>query len=150
MQRTRDILQRAREFHAQLSDFYAQMGRTVGREKIRMLLTYMSRHESNLAECLGQYEKDAARRVLDTWFRYSPDQPLCKCFEGVQISPDASVEDVVRMALQFDACLLDNYREMAERAVSVEVRELFQSLLKMEEKEGSALARNALLLDRET
>lgn len=150
MQRTRDILENARAFHAQLSDFYAQMGRAAGREKIKMLLTYMSRHESNLAECLGRYEKDAARRVLDTWFRFASSPPTCKCFEDLRISPDASVEDVVRMALNIDQCLIDLYKEMAERAVSQEVRDLFQSLLNMEEKEGAAMVRNALILDRES
>jgi rubrerythrin len=148
-QRTRDILQRAREFHTQLSRFYERMGATAGREKIRMLLTYMSRHETNLAECLARYEREAAERVLDTWFKYVSEKATCKCFEGVVIPPEATVEEVVRIALWLDRCLVDLYTETAERAVSQEVRDLFTSLLKTEQKEENQMVRNALTLDQE-
>ena len=148
-QRTRDILERAREFHAQLSRFYERMGETVGHEKIRMLLTYMSRHETNLAECLARYERDAAERVLDTWFKYVSEKATCKCFEGVVIPPDATVDDVVQIALRLDRCLVDLYTETAERAVSQEVRDLFTSLLKTEQKQENRMVRDALTLDQE-
>ncbi|MBU1909561.1 MAG: hypothetical protein KJ726_05915 [Verrucomicrobia bacterium] len=148
-QRTRDILERAREFHAQLSRFYERMGESVDHEKIRMLLTYMSRHETNLAECLTRYKREAAERVLDTWFKYVSEKATCKSFEGVVIRPDATVEEVVQIALRLDRCLVDLYTEMAERAVSQEVRDLFMSLLKTEQKEENQMVRNAFTLDQE-
>lgn len=147
--RTRDILERAREFHAQLSRFYERMGEAAGREKIRLLLTYMSRHETHLAEQLARYREEAAREVLDTWFKYVPEKATGECFEGLVIPSGATVEEVVRMALRLDRCLVDLYTEMAERAVSGEVRDLFQSLLKSERKQENKMVRDALALDQE-
>lgn len=148
-QRTRDILERAREFHAQLGRFYERMGGQVGREKVKMLLTYMSRHETNLADCLGRYKREAAQRILDTWFKYPSDKGSCQCLENLAIPPDAGVEDVVQLALKLDRCLVELYSEMAAQAVSQEVRDLFANLLKTEQKEETKMVRNALMLDQE-
>ena len=149
VQRTRDVLERAREFHTQLSLFYERMGAQAGREKLKMLLTYMSRHETNLADCLHRYEREAAQRILDTWFKYPSDKASCKCFENLTIHPDATVEEVVQLALQLDRCLVDLYTEMAAQSVSQEVRDLFNGLLRTEQKEENQMVRNALTLDQE-
>lgn len=148
-QRTRDILERARAFHAELSRFYERMGERADREKLKMLLTYMSRHETNLAECLRRYEREAAQRILDTWFKYPSDKADGAGLEQLSIDPSATVEEVVQLALKLDRALVDLYTEMAAQSVSQEVRDLFSSLLRTEQKEENQMVRNALTLDQE-
>ena len=45
---TKDVLDHARDFHRQLSDHYAQLRDKAERERVKMLLDYLSRHEKHL------------------------------------------------------------------------------------------------------
>lgn len=49
-----------------------------------------------------------------------------------------------RDVLDTDACLVSFYSEMAQRALSEKVREVFQNLLKMEESEQLRLSKEIL------
>ena len=147
--RVRDILDRARVFHEQLSGFYANMEKTADREKSRILLNYMSRHEQNMVECLARYEKEAANRVLDTWFKFPPEMKECRCFECVDLKPSMSLDDIIDVALKVDQCLLKLYSETAEKSNSQEVRDLFRKLLELEQKEETECLRNALHYEQE-
>ncbi len=148
-ERVRDILNHAKDFHRRLGEFYAQCGAGADREKVRILLNYMSRHEANLAECLAMYEREAAARILDTWFKYPPEMPTCRCFECIRLEPDMGVDEIVEAALKVDACLLDLYRRTAEQSVSREVRDLFNELVEREKKEETECLRNALTFDEQ-
>ncbi len=145
----RDIIEHARHFHNRLSEFYQQLSSASEKEKIRILLNYMSRHEQNMAECLTRYEKESARKLLDTWFKFPPEMAGCKCFECVQWRPDMSVNEIIDLAMKVDACLISLYRKTAEKAVSQEIKDLFTKLLEMEQKEETNALRNALNYDEE-
>ncbi|HPG00879.1 MAG TPA: ferritin family protein [Kiritimatiellia bacterium] len=148
-ERVTDIVEHAKQFHRQLSALYGQLAVTAEREKIRILLNYMSRHEQHLVECLGGYEKDAAQKVLGTWFKFVPEMPKCKCFECVDLKPDMSVDQIIETALRVDRCLLKFYAEAAEKAVVPEVKDLFSKLVEMEKHKETERLRNALAYDEE-
>jgi len=141
---TRDVLERARTFHRKLAEYYEQLGAVQGKDKVRMLLDYMGRHERRLEEAIANYEEDASRGVLNTWFKYTPEQATYRCFEDIEVKPDMTVEEVIKTALRMDNCLVELYRGMAERSVSEEVRQLFDDLLRLEQSEELAMVRSAL------
>ena len=139
---TRDLLDQVRDFHKQLSDFYAQKADIANDERVTMLLDYMSRHEMNLEKCLAEYEVDAPGRVLDTWFRFTPDIAECKCFDRIELTPDMTIDDIIETAMWFDDCLIEVYKTMAERSVSQNVRELFDNLVQLEQNEKRSALRS--------
>lgn len=141
---TRDIIDLARKFHGELSAFYQRMGDQASKGRVRLLLQYMSRHEKHLEECLQDYERDASRRILETWFQYTPGAVPLEHLERVRLEPEMSIEDVVDVALRLDECLIRLYQEMADKADSREVAEVFCNLLDLERKEEVCLTRNAL------
>lgn len=143
-ERTRDVLDYAKKFHRDLSGFYAKLGETAAKEKIRILLNYISRHEQHLEECLQGYENDASRNILDTWFKYTPEMPPCRCFEKEVLTPDMTVDQVVETMLRIDRCFIELYRQMAEKAHTPEMRDLFNKLLDMEKTEETQLLSRAL------
>jgi len=143
-QQTRDILERARDFHHQLSEFYRRLGDSAERATVKMLLEYMSRHEKHLEESLAVYEEAAAGNVLDSWFKYTPERATCKCFEGVELGASMSVGDVVSIAMRLDDCLVNLYKEAAESLPAGQVQEVFAKLLEQEEQEKVRLTRDAL------
>ena len=145
-ERTQDVLDHARAFHSKLSELYENLAEEAQQERVKMLLTYLSRHEEHMEESLAGYEEGASRSILDTWFKYIPGEAKLLQCEGITLEPDMSVDDIVAAALRMDNCLVDLYKEMAATAVSQEVKEVFANLLRMEEQQQHKLVRNTLLL----
>jgi rubrerythrin len=143
-QQTRDILRHVAEFHEQLSNFYSQLENQTGKERVKMLLDYLSRHETHLAESIRAYGEDASRKVLNTWFRDPQEADAAQAIKRLQISPDLSIDEVVEMGLKLDNRLITAYRQMADTAESEDVRNVFQNLLALEEQEKHRLAKNSL------
>ena len=113
----RQLLAHISGFHRQLGAFYEETAAKADQERAKALLEYMSRHEEHLKDCLGAYEKDASEAILDTWIQFMPDITKCECFERMEVSEDMSIDDVVRISLWFDDCLIQFFREMADLSV---------------------------------
>jgi len=141
---TRDVLEQARTFHRRLSKFYEDLKDSVQKERTRVLLDYMSRHERYLADSLEVFEEEVSDNVLDTYFNYSSGSATVSCFADFEIKPEMDASDVIKAAMHFDSCLIGFYKEMAERTVSEKIREIFENLLEMEKNEQVELSKRAL------
>ncbi len=141
---TKDVLEHAREFHQKLSVFYEELKESASKERTRALLDYMSRHEQYLDDSLTQYEEQVSDNVLDTYFKYGSESTKMNPITEFEIKPEMDLEDVVAAAMHFDACLIEFYREMAQRALSDKVREVFENLLVMEQHEQIELSKQML------
>jgi rubrerythrin len=146
-QQTRDILDYVRGFHKRLSDFYHQLSDEVEKPRVKMLLDYMSLHEKHFQEDLAAYEEGAPRKVMDTWFQGTPDRSILELYEDIQIRPDMSLNEVVRLAFEVDDSLIEFFRGMVECTECQEVRELFINLLEAEEQEKHRLTRSVVQLE---
>lgn len=143
---TKDVLGHARNFHCKLSEFYEQLKESTGKERTRALLSYMSRHEQYLADCLAEFKEQVSNNVLDTYFKYESEAGAIGQISGFAIRPEMDVEDVLAAAMHFDACLIKFYREMAQSCMSEKVCEVFENLLVMEQQEQVELSKKALEL----
>ncbi len=146
----RDILDQARAFHRELAEHYRRLGAGADREKLKVLLDFMGRHEQHMAEHLEGYEAEKAGRILGCWFKYSPAVPELGAIEGVELKPDMTVEQVVDASLKFDGALVAFYRQAAETARSQDVKDFFAKVVDMEQREGIRRLRHALIFDQET
>ena len=143
---TKDVLGHARKFHRRLSGFYEDLKESASKERTRALLDYLSRHEKYLEESLAHFEEEVSDNVLDTYFKYGSEQSQIAEIAEFEIKPEMDVQDVVEAAMHFDACLIKCYREMAQRALSSKVREVFENLLVMEQHEQIELSKQTLEL----
>jgi len=141
---TKDVLEHAREFHRKLGVFYEKLKDSGDEERTRALLDHMSRHEKHLDGCLAQYEEQVSDNVLDTYFKYGSENTKITSVDDFEIKPEMNIDDVMAAAMHFDACLIEFYREMARRALSEKVREVFENLLEMEQHEQLELSKQAL------
>ena len=66
---TKDVLDYARTFHRQLSEYYDSLSKLAEKQRVKMLLDYLSRHEKHLDEILADYEEDASKKVMNTWLK---------------------------------------------------------------------------------
>lgn len=141
---TKDVLEHARRFHRKLSEFYEDLKDSADRERTRALLDYLSRHEKYLDESLAAFKDGVSDHVLDSYFRYGSEaSPLSKITD-FEIKFEMQVEDVLAAAMHFDACLINYYREMAQKTMSQKVREVFENLLVMEQNEQLELSKQSL------
>ena len=140
------MLKHARKFHHKLSEFYEDLKDSTDKERTRALLDYLSRHEQYLEDCLEEFQQDVSRNVLDSYFQYGSDASKLSGISDFEIKEEMSVEDVVAAAMHFDACLIRFYREIAQKARSDKVREVFENLLVMEEHEQIELSKTTLEL----
>ena len=139
----RDIFDMIRRFHKQLAVFYEQLSEKSEKERVRMLLTYMSRHEKNFERALGEYDHETASKVLDTWIQFAPDSRILSIPEVKDLHSDMSVDDVVDIAMELDDHLIKFYSE-AERCVDFNLpKEFFGKLKEQEQAEEAELAKTA-------
>jgi rubrerythrin len=143
---TKDVLNQARKFHQKLSEFYDDLKDNAEKERTRALLDYLSRHETYLENCLKEFQLDVNKNVLDSYFQYGSDASKLSGISEFEIKAEMNVEDVVAAAMHFDACLIRFYREIAEKAHTEKVREVFENLLVMEEHEQIELSKTTVEL----
>ncbi len=143
-EQTRDILEHARQFHRQVSEFYSQLRCQAEKERIKMLLDYMIRHEDNMVKALEDFERSAPKHLLGACFKVGRQfRPCCDVVRELNISADMSVDEVIQIGLEFNDCLIAVYKDRAENAPDEKVRGVFQNLVALAQKEQRLLSRDA-------
>lgn len=140
----RDVLQLSQEIHSSASNLYEQLREQTQRDRVDMLLKFLSRHEEELAKTLGRVQEDVSERILNEWHQTeltSIDSILDGCKE---CHPDINVQELVNMALKVDDSLINLYKHMSSEASTDEARQLFNNLVILEENEKIKTARAAL------
>ena len=144
----RDVLNAVNNFHKQLSDFYAKLMENSDKERVRMLLDYMSRHEENFKKATAEYNQQATEKLLDTWIQYSPDLGELSLPEPEEIDKDMTVDDVVDIAMKMDENLVEFYSKAAQMVDVQEAKLLFNKMQEQEKAEEAELRKNAQQIKR--
>ena len=127
------VLACAEDFERMLAEFYARLSQQTTREGVRLLTDYMSRHRQRTHEALSKLPGRDMYRICKIPLRYDPHAADYHCFEGVDLSPDATAVEVLDTAVKFDECLVLFYRQVVCQDVDKKVKELFESLIQWEE-----------------
>ena len=140
----RDLLEQAARFHGDLAGFYHRLAGEAGQERVKLLLDYMSTHETNLKDSLDVFDEEASEGVLNTWIDRDYCDRIVHACENMPQPPALDVENVIHLAMTVDDSLIRFYEDL-ERKTDVEsVREVFRNLVSMEQTELRRLALNAL------
>ena len=142
-EQVKDVLDYGIELHSQLRLLYRTLGRESGQERVRMLLDYLGRHERSRAEAMKRFEQTPHGGTLDVWLQYAPTREIERLMANCRISPDMTVEDVVKIALDFANALIEIYKEAARESDNPEARNIFLNLAEMEQRERQRFIRDA-------
>ena len=115
--------------------YYAGVRDHSTREGVRLLTDYMSRHCERIGQALEKLSCEQVARICAAPLRYEPQAADCRCFEGMELPPDAPAADVLEAALTFDECLVRLFRQVIRQPVDEEVKDLFDSLVRTEERD---------------
>ena len=138
-----DVVDFAKKLHAALSAQYAELEQLSSSERARLMLDYLNRHEQHLAETMAKYQSDMADSVSALWLQDIPElqsDDLVDKVRGVNLE---DVDNIVAVALDVDDYLIKLYRHMADQVDSDEGKEVFNSLLKLEDNERHRISRAA-------
>ncbi len=130
-----DVLKHAERFERMLADFYADLSKHSCREGVCLLTDYMSRHRTRIVEALDKLSPEQVRQVCSAPLRYEPQAADCRCFDGIDLLDDPSASAVLDAAVIFDECLVRLYRQVLQQPVDEEIRELFESLVRTEQRD---------------
>jgi hypothetical protein len=143
----RGIIDHARQFHKQVGAYYHHLADHSERERLRLLLEYMSRHEERLEAALADYEGAAPAKILDTWLQSANEtdafKTACDKLRTVKIDSSSDVDDIMQLGVELSDCLIGVYRDLAQRAEPDSVQQVFENLLHMEEKAQRQFVRDA-------
>ncbi|MGK0249072.1 MAG: hypothetical protein ACI910_001807 [Oleispira sp.] len=143
----RDVLQLSQDIHSNAAILYHQLRDQTQRERIDMLLKFLSLHEEELALTLAKVQDDVSEHILNEWHQTELTS-IASILEGCkECHPDISVEELVGLALTVDDALISLYRHMASEASTDTARQLFNSLVVLEENEKMKTARTALSIN---
>jgi len=138
-----DILDRAQETHRRLGEFYERLSKVATGGHVKMLLNYLSQQEKNFAQSLEVYVTRGSPKVLQTWFQFAPESHLQETLAGIDLQADMTVDQVMRVAMRLDDCLVAFYDEALQNAEGEEVADAFRELLIQEKQEKAELFKTA-------
>lgn len=144
---THEIIEDVRSSHKQMSDFFEQLHRKDEKEKVKILLDYLTQHEKHRDETLTKYEDETSSKAMDTWFKYIPINNISAYMENVRVKSNISVDEVVRIALELDDGFIEMYKRLIENSKNNDIRNMFSSLLNRLEHEKKNLSRDTLWLN---
>ena len=142
----KDVVDFAGRLHRALSDQYAELEQLSSSERAGLMLDYLNRHEKNLARAMDQYADDMTQNVAALWMQDVPElQPddLIDKVRGVDLN---DVNSIISVALAVDDYLIQCYQSMADEVDSDAGKEVFKSLIKLEDNELHRLSRAAFRL----
>ena len=138
-----DVMDWTRAVHANMAECLEHCSRDSRRERVKMLLDYLAKHEHQLDHVYELSKEDVSRQALDTWcqefFEKAPVRPHEKCSEDFR---DRDTGEILAAVVAMHDKLIEFYRYMVSRAEVTSTRELLQALLDLEEHEAMRMARD--------
>lgn len=141
-----DVLSVVKQFHTALAAQFAELEQLTTSERAQLMLDYLNRHEKNLTRATEQFASDADPGLLHTWLQFAPETHPEDLLEKVRNVDLNDVDSIVLVALEVDDHLCNLYSDVVELTDSDEVREVFKSLVRLEDNERHTLARAAFRL----
>lgn len=143
--KTSEIIDYARSFHIKMKEFYEQLNEHTDNQKVKLFLDYLISHEKHCEETLEEYTAEAPSYILNSWYKYVPENMPDNCLKNFVFDPDMNIDDVIVHALRLNNCLTEMYKGLAEEAASEEIKELFQDLMNNITKEEKNLVRDGAM-----
>ena len=141
------VIDHIRDCHEQVAEYFHRLADGAQRTRVRLLLDYMSAHEERLADALADYEDAAPAKILNTWLTSDTEiaglTEVKDCLRQAHVDAAIDVEKLIELGLKLSDCLLNVYRDLAERGEPESIRQVFENLLHMEEKAQRQFARDA-------
>ncbi|WP_375183272.1 ATPase [Marinobacter sp.] len=136
-----DLIDWTRQLHAHLARCLHESAKLNNDERASALLDYLAGHEALLEKAVGEFEKQADRKAMDTrLYDYLNHKPIGPSADSYTHYASMSFRDIAAEVFQFHDQVMDLYDSLIGKAEISEAKALLEDLLSMEEHEAMRLS----------
>lgn len=146
-EQVKDILEHTRHFHELISDFYQNLSQNTDKERLKIILDYLSEHELHLEKAFAEYEKTASKKILNVWLPFSPCQERLTEFKVQIQSEEITIKEIIQKVIELDDCVINMYRDLVSQADNQDVKDVFYSILDFETHEKRVAMRDLVWME---
>ncbi|MFC6634944.1 hypothetical protein [Microbulbifer taiwanensis] len=135
-----EVLKDAEKFHLEMADLYEELLEKSEDKRTQLLLKHMLEHEQRMARNLSNYGEVAQHKVMRTWLQYTHEESAQDFIRGLELSDPPSIKEINNMGREVDRYFSDLYEAVYGAIESAEVKEVFEDLKQIQDKERITLS----------
>lgn len=141
-----EIIEQIQYFHKQVYELYLSLYEKSEDPEVKILLADLSRQEKRRDEYLEKHKNRA--KIMNTWLMYPPNKisnHISECFKNIDTRSNLSVDDVAKIELYFDNCLIKLYETLSsEEETNGNITNIFHYIIKKTKQEDSKLQERSI------
>tara|TARA_R110002167_G_scaffold164023_1_gene360915 strand:+ start:1365 stop:1814 length:450 start_codon:yes stop_codon:yes gene_type:complete len=137
-----DVLHWTTEYHQRLSDCLAHAVEREEKSVVSLLLDYLVKHESTLAQLIRLLEQTADAKALSTLcYEYLDTRPIFQHQHRDKDFAELKINEIVTKLVHEHEQIIELYRYLYWRAETVSAQDLLKQLLMLEEHQAMKINR---------
>jgi hypothetical protein len=117
-------------------------------KRSKLLLDYLAKHETHLADVVERFSQQASSNALNTWcYEYLEKHPIIHKAAGQEPFSEISSLEITEVIMEQHRQVIELYRYLYSRADAPSAVELLKQLLDLEEHEVMQMAQSANRLE---
>ena len=132
-----EIIEQIQSYHKQVANLYYGLYGKIEDKKMKLLVYDLYKHEKNCDKYLEKHKKIA--KAMKSCLDFPCDKlsnQISDCFKNLNTGFDITIEELLKIELYFDDCLIKLYNILAaENELSETVANTFYYMLKKTKKE---------------
>jgi rubrerythrin len=135
-----EVLNDARKFHQDMAHTYEELMERSSDNRTQLLLKHMVEHEQRMARNLENYGAIAKNKVMQTWLQYTHEESAQDFVRHLELSENPSIKEINTLGREVDRYFHDLYEAVYGAIESAEVKEVFEDLKQIQDKERITLS----------
>ncbi|WP_346839169.1 hypothetical protein [Microbulbifer sp. SAOS-129_SWC] len=135
-----EVIKDAEKFHLELAKLYRELLQKSTDSRTQLLLKHMLEHEQRMAKNLANYSGVAKNKVMQTWLQYTHEESAADFIRRLQLSDPPTIKEINNMGRAVDRYFSDLYEAVYGAIESTEVKEVFEDLKQIQDKERITLS----------
>ena len=123
--RVRDILKILEDEHNQINLYYEHLSKKLKEKRLKLILDHVIQNKNNFKNIIEKYEREGQKSLLDTWIQFFPEQSLKLEMDEIELRPDMSIDEVMKVVIDFDGRLENYFRYLSETTKSSYLKIVF-------------------------
>lgn len=135
-----EIIINAKNFHLNIAEFYEQFLDVTRDNRAELLLKHMYEHEMRMANNLRNYSVINQAKIMKTWLQYTHEESPAEVLHDFCLNEALSIREINQLGQVVDRYFSDLYQSIYNSIESVEVKEVFENLKQIQDKERITLS----------
>ncbi|BBM00277.1 hypothetical protein [Microbulbifer sp. GL-2] len=135
-----EIIKDAEKFHLDMAELYDELLDKSDDYRTQLLLKHMLEHEQRMARNLANYGEVAQQKVMQTWLQYTHEESAKDFIRHLPLSNPPSIKEINNMGREVDRYFSSLYEAVYGAIESMEVKEIFEDLKQIQDKERITLS----------